>query len=125
VVVSDWLLNKVRNAIVDSSLTIGSAPSHISIGTGSAGESGTDTELQTEIKRKAIEFIDDTSDRSIGMYITFDTTEGNDTIREFGVHDAASAGNMHLREALYSPYTKTSASEMRLIVSVDLESMTV
>lgn len=118
-----WLLNKVRDAIVDSSTTIGSEPTHISFGTGTTGETEDDTELDTEYVRKVIERIDDTIDNKIVIYCTLDTSEGNTTIREFGLHDASSGGNMHLREVLPVAYTKTSSVEIRLILSVTLESV--
>ena len=121
---TDWLLNKMRDCVASSTATVGSTPTHMSFGSGDAAATGGDTELETETVRKVLERIDSTPDKAIVYYCTLDTTEGNDTHREFGIHDGASGGDMHLRETFPVPYTKTSAVETRMIVSVTFESVT-
>lgn len=121
---TDYLINKIRDAIADGTLTVGATPTDMSFGTGSTDATGTDTELETEIHRKIIEHTDDTINRSIVFYCTLDTTEANDTIREFAIHDAPSGGNMLIREMFPVPYTKDNAEEMRMIVAIDIETAT-
>jgi len=123
-VLTNWLLNKIRDCIVDPDATIDSQPTHMSFGTGGIPPSGDETELQTEVVRKVIDRTDSTADKSIVYYCTLDTTEGNTTLREFGVHDQSSGGNLHLRETFPVPYTKTSDVETRMIVVVTIESVT-
>jgi len=92
--------------------------SHMAIGSGTAIENPTDTALDNELVRSAI----DTATKDIGagtyeLEIIFRLSDGaGSTITEVGVFDASSGGNMLVREKLSSSVAKTS--DFQLIVGV-------
>ena len=86
---------------------------HFAIGTGSTAEDKSDTTMTAETFRKAVQSatVDDV-DLEIDIECFLAASEGNGTIREWGLFDADSGGNMHVHEVMSQNETKTNTMEM-------------
>jgi hypothetical protein len=71
--------------------------SHIGVGTGTLAVDSGDTELETELTRKAVTYDHDAGTTSFTLTSTFDPGEGTGDITEAGVFNAASTGTMFNR----------------------------
>lgn len=97
--------------------------SHISVGSGTTVPALADTALQTEITRVAttVESASATGGEGTATIEAFFTTgEGNGAIAEWGAFDAGSGGNMYFHGQPVAPFTKTSAKQMRVTLTVKL-----
>ena len=79
----------------------GSYPTHIGVGTGTTAESAMDTALEAEVMREAISDYSITTTDVTNDTATFETTisfSDSYAITEYGLFDAASAGNLFARK---------------------------
>lgn len=94
---------------------------HFAIGTGSVAESESDTTMTTETFRKAIQTATvDVVDLEIDIECFLGVSEGNGTIREWGLFDAATGGNMHVHEVMAQDETKTDSMEMLCDIIIEI-----
>jgi len=105
----------VKDLIKTAALDEFDSMTHIGFGTGISAPNENDTDLTTPIIRKAF---DETAIRNdlAGTY-EFSTllglTEGNgNDLAEIGLFDAASSGNMSLKDLLNNVVTKTTSVEL-------------
>jgi len=86
---------------------------HFAIGDGSAAEDPESTTMNNEIFRKTVlSATVSEAELEIDIECFLGASEGNGTIREWGLFDAAAAGNMHVHEVMGADETKTDAMEM-------------
>lgn len=94
--------------------------SHIAVGDSNVGAVVTDTALNSEVFRNALNQA--VKDSGLGTYffeIKIGLTEGNGfTIKEIGVFDAASSGNMATRDILPIEVAKTSEFVLEIGVTI-------
>jgi hypothetical protein len=102
--------NVVRDLLLrgePGSNAIGFAPTNMALGTGSAATTDTDTELSIEVYRA---FLDSRQGRDaeavFQLFLTTADANGN-TLREAGLFDSPTAGNMLARVVLPTPIVKT------------------
>ncbi len=117
----DWKLElEKQNKVVNTGLAmIGdrlqsnsvSALSHIAVGTGATAVTATDTALQTELFRKAID-TSSTPGSSLIVSTVLGVTEGNGTYGEVGTFNASSGPTMFNR--INVTYTKNSGEEVKI-----------
>jgi len=98
---------------------------HIALGSSSTGELTADSTLKAELLRKAFDI---TAVKSVGagtyeytMRVTLGELNSS-TMREIGIFDAASSGNMALRKVLTTAVTKTVNDELYFKVKVTIVS---
>lgn len=99
-------LTLVRD-LLDSTITAPTPPTHLAFGTNASAAAGTQTALVTEVFRDAL-----TSRVRTGLTITFkhflSSSQANgNTLREWGLFNAAAAGTMFSRAVFGSPIVKT------------------
>lgn len=70
---------------------------YIGVGTGTTAVDSGDTELETELLRKALTYDHDSGTTNFTVTCTFDPGEGTGDITESGVFNAASTGTMFNR----------------------------
>lgn len=94
--------------------------SHIAVGDSSIGAVVTDTALNSEVFRNTLnQAIKDTGAGTYFFEIKIGLTEGNGfTIKEVGVFDAPSAGNMGTRDILPVFVEKTSEFVLEIGVTI-------
>lgn len=79
----------------------GAIPSHMAIGTGSTTVTDAQTALNTEVDRNILTNINTATAKDVIQTGDFSSTEmSGNTLGEFGLFNAASAGSMFLREAV-------------------------
>lgn len=90
---------------------------HIAVGSGTTEPALGDTTLATEIERVAI-----TNTLRSGAQATiesfFTTSQGNGTVREAGLFDAASVGNLWIRGLTGVDYVKNTTKQMRTTFTI-------
>lgn len=97
--------NGVRDAIYGDSFT---APSRFALGTGSTAVTAADTELDTEVWRDIFSTKTRASGTVTFKYFLTSTTANGNTLREAGLFNAASGGDMFAR-VVFLDIAKTSA----------------
>lgn len=98
--------NQIRDAINGAAIT---APNRFAIGTGSTTASAADTALVTEVWRDAFTSkTTSTASISIKYFLTSTTANGN-TIREAGLFNASTGGEMYARVVLTDAIAKTAS----------------
>ncbi len=110
------LLQHVENLITDVglqqltkwlALTDTKTPTHIAVGTGTNAPANGDTALQTEVARQATDTPSVYSIYYARWITTFPTTVANVTLKEVGLLDDPTTGNLWARAAIN--VTKTSS----------------
>ena len=98
--------------------------SHIAVGDGDVGAVVTDTALNSEVFRNALnQAVKNTGAGTYFFEIKIGLTEANGfTIKEIGVFDAASAGNMATKDLLPIQVAKTSNFVLEIGVTVTITS---
>jgi len=97
---------------------------HIGFGTDNTPASPSDTALGAEVARKAFDEtpVKDELNGTYDFATTLGLSEGNgNTLEEIGLFDAASGGNMALRELLNNSVPKTSSIELSVGIQVQVE----
>ena len=86
---------------------------HLAVGTGTTPPVGADTTLETEVDRNAL--TSNIKNVALGTYLfatTFSVSEANgNTLSEHGIFDAASSGDMWLRNLISPVIVKTADIE--------------
>ena len=98
--------------LINAALETGTldVPSHMAWGSGSATFVETGSALSAEVERNAVSATDRQS-TTIEWTSTLGTGEANGvTLREIGLFNDATAGDMYLRQVIY-PISKTSSFE--------------
>lgn len=101
-------LTLVRD-LLDSTIAAPTPPTHLAFGTDATAAAGTQTALVAEVFRDAL-----TSRVRTGLTITFkhflSSSQANgNTLREWGLFNAAAAGTMFSRAVFGSPIIKTTS----------------
>lgn len=106
-------LNTIKEGVLD---TVVAETTHLAVGTDNTTPTVGDTTLGNEVLRKARqEFTRGTSDVIISLFLNSLEANGN-SLKEVGMFDAASAGNLQER-SIFTTITKTSSIE----VWIDIE----
>jgi hypothetical protein len=103
--------NKAKELITQA-LEVGTldVPSHIAWGSGSASFTAEGSALSDEFQRNAVSDTDRQT-TTIEWTGVLTTVQGNgETIQEVGLMDAASGGNMYIRDTIF-PISKTNQFE--------------
>lgn len=107
--------NPILTAVKTAALAEFDSASHIGFGTGNTAPNVVDTDLDIPLLRKAF---DEGAAKNIGngtydFSATMGLTEGNgNTIKETGLFDAASGGNLFIRELLTTDVVKDVSKEL-------------
>jgi len=106
-------LDTLKTAVKTSVTTNGT---HMAVGTDNTTPTVGDTALGTEVTRKALqESTVGTSDIILSLYLNSTESNGNSLV-EIGLLDAASSGNLLVRD-IFTTITKNSSTE----VWIDIE----
>jgi hypothetical protein len=126
-----WVLQQERkNLVVDTGLELlamrmknnaENPLTHIAVGTGTNAVLASNTALQTQLFRKAIDNID-TPGLTLIAEVTFTAGEANDTWRECGMFNAAVGGVLFNR--LLINYTKSFGEETKLEFTITFSATT-
>lgn len=93
---------------------------YIACGTGSTPAAAGDTTLGTEIDRVAILAYDDPSTGAVRFRAIFESNQGNGNLIEFGLLNAAIAGELQARSVLGAAFTKDTTLVLRVNWTVTL-----
>jgi len=92
------------------------------IGTGSTTALSSDTILETETFRELVYSTNKLLSEGVYIFTIYLTTiEGNVLIKEIGIFDANTGGNIALRNNIGTDYTKLSSEEIRIQVAINVE----
>lgn len=97
-------LETIAENLVGTGVPFNAANAHICVGNGTAAAVGTQTDLQgTQKFRKAVDAgFPVVTGSSMQWQVTMDGTEANFAWEEFGVANAATLGDMLIREVQYN-----------------------
>jgi hypothetical protein len=112
-------LNQIRDFLNGDSPD---PPSHLAVGTGTTAANASDTTLETEVLRKAVEKEEKATAGVIEYSVNIDSTEANgNNLSEIGIFNASSGGVMSIRRT-HLAYQKTSSFGVKVVVRHTIES---
>jgi len=116
-VVTNTCLNKIRDWVAGTSAT---PPSHIAVGSDDTVPEEDNTMLNSELMRKEIEETSKTDKKVEFRIIIPSTALIGETLKEVGLFNASSDGDMFLH-AIHTSLSKTSTIDVEYVITLTFE----
>ena len=115
------ITNNGLELIADLVESSGTHPTHLAVGTGTTTPVATDTTLETETGRYALDATVKAGARKVRYRYELDTTEENgNTLTEVGVFNAGAAGDI-LNRTTYTGIAKDNTFALRMEVELEFK----